>query len=114
MKKNYEVTFEQVKSWDKNEYQLVDIRDERTFMLGAIPGAVNVPYSEDGVNPEEFSNDKKTVLYCNKGVASAEAVNQLRASGIEAYSLKGGFDKWLVDNVKVKADTEEKEIITNK
>lgn len=107
MSENYYIAMDEVKGWDKDEYMIADVREEKAFRYGCIPGAVNIPFDEDHPSVEGYPKDKKIVVYCMKGYLSAEAVSMLRENGFEAYDLEGGYAKWLVDQMQ--AEPEEKE-----
>ncbi|RLA43864.1 MAG: hypothetical protein DRR06_11060 [Gammaproteobacteria bacterium] len=42
-----------------------------------------------------FSHDTTIICYCQSGVRSLEAVQQLRSAGFTAHSLTGGLAQWL-------------------
>ncbi|MBQ7433441.1 MAG: ATPase [Lachnospiraceae bacterium] len=92
------VTSIELKQWEKGTYQLVDIRDEMSYAYGHLPEAVHIP-AEELETSTLLNRTGKVVLYCKKGQASAEAVEQLREQGIEAYQLTGGYMQWLMDSV---------------
>jgi molybdopterin/thiamine biosynthesis adenylyltransferase/rhodanese-related sulfurtransferase len=86
---------------------LVDVREPDEFSTVHIPGAVNVPLSvlKNGV-PESVTalagdaadpgdTESSLVVYCAAGVRSAQAVEILEASGINAVSYPGGINAWL-------------------
>jgi rhodanese-related sulfurtransferase len=61
----------------KQDYILVDVRDEMEFAAGHIPGAINIPAenfaSAAGILPKE----KKVIVYCNTGSRSYLAYKKL-------------------------------------
>ena len=88
----------------EEEVTLVDIRedDERT-QSGAIPGAVRAPrgmleFWADPTSPyhrEEFSPDRRTILYCASGGRSALAADTLQRMGYgKVAHLDGGIKAW--------------------
>lgn len=98
MTEQMNVTSIELKQWEKGTYQLVDIRDEMSYAYGHLPEAVHIP-AEELETSTLLNRTGKVVLYCKKGQASAEAVEQLREQGIEAYQLTGGYMQWLMDSV---------------
>ncbi len=62
---------------------LVDIRDFRRYSEDHLPGAIHV--SQLG------RVDTPVVLYCDYGSSSLLAALELRRSGLQAYSLRGGI-----------------------
>jgi rhodanese-related sulfurtransferase len=90
---------------EAGEVAVVDTREPEKFEQGHIPGAVNVPAGENGVDShsEEFAakfaeatEGKPALLYCNTGNRSARATdaltNEHRVEGIR--SLIGGAKLW--------------------
>lgn len=90
---------------DAGEVALIDTRDPGRYELGHIPGAVNVPAGENGVDAaaDEFAarvaeaaGGKPALLYCNSGNRSARATDALtNEHGIAgSRSLIGGIKLW--------------------
>ncbi len=90
---------------ESGEVAIVDTREPEKFEQGHIPGAVNVPAGENGVDShsEEFAatfaeatGGKPALLYCNTGNRSARATDALTnehgAEGVR--SLVGGVKLW--------------------
>ena len=77
-------------------YLLADVRDEISFGYGAIPGAVSMPNIVELAKEGTLAKDKKYILYCMKGVASADAAIELRELDYDAVSLAGGYSAWLM------------------
>ena len=90
---------------EAGEAAIVDTREPEKFDQGHIPGAVNVPAGENGVDShsEEFAakfaeatEGKPALLYCNSGNRSARATDALTnehgAEGVR--SLVGGVKLW--------------------
>ena len=86
-----------------DEYQLIDIRDDRARSYGAIPGSVHLSEEElqDTVN---FEKDKKIIIYCQKGEMSVPAAEKLLEAGVDARSLTGGYLAWLMESMKQKEE----------
>jgi len=90
---------------ESGEVAIVDTREPEKFEQGHIPGAVNVPAGENGVDShsEEFAakfaeatEGKPAFLYCNTGNRSARATDALtNEHGVEGVrSLVGGVKLW--------------------
>lgn len=75
---------------------LIDVRPEREFQLGHIPGALNVPLRDLEDRLEELSLDQEIVAYCRGPycVLSFEAVAALRDRGFQVRRLEDGFPEW--------------------
>ena len=48
----------------------------------------------------EDSAEKKLIIYCARGRISQELAEALRDRGYDAYSLKGGYTSWLLNEMK--------------
>ncbi len=89
---------------DRADVTLVDIReDDERVQSGAIPGAVRAPrgmleFWADPTSPyhrEEFSPDRRTILYCASGGRSALAADTLQGMGYgNVAHLDGGIKAW--------------------
>lgn len=95
MKHNYEITVEELNKLNKEDYVLVDIRDEQTYLYGFIPGAINITREHLEQGKGELSTDKKIILYCTRGIFSKEAAEHLVENGYDSSSLSGGYGEWL-------------------
>ncbi|MCD8018216.1 MAG: ATPase [Clostridiales bacterium] len=85
-----EITIQELETWEKGTYQLIDIRTELSFNYGHLADAVNIPEKALRETYRQLEK-KRIVLYCQKGELSVEPTAFLREQGYEAYSLKGGY-----------------------
>lgn len=98
-----DITAKELALLNKDEYILLDIRDESDWVYGAIPGAYTV--KPELIDEQKFQKDKKIIVYCAKGVLSDEIAENLALKGYEAYNLKGGYFQWLKEEMsKVVSD----------
>ncbi|MCY3900266.1 MAG: rhodanese-like domain-containing protein [Caldilineaceae bacterium] len=101
-----EVTVHDVaaKQKDDTEFLLVDVRELNELELASLPDGdfINMPLSElrqrrlDAL-PEDLRQDKDldVVLFCHKGLRSAQVTVFLRQQGwSNAVSMAGGIDAW--------------------
>jgi len=100
-----EITLKELQQLDKNSYKLLDMRTEFEISYGSIPGSI--PTTQEKLL-EEGSLDKDTtyVIYCKKGVISLDVADALEEKGYKVYSLKGGYNAWLLDAIKENDDAE--------
>lgn len=70
-------------------WHLVDVREPYEHEAGHLPGDTVLPLGQLLENPSAVSGP--VVVYCATGVRSNRAAQALRAAGIEAASLRGGF-----------------------
>ena len=88
------ITINELKELNKNDYQIIDIRDEIEISHGIIPGAVAAQPEEIGTN-ENIDRSKKLVICCSRGKYSVEVAEHLKEQGYDAVSLEGGYAAWL-------------------
>lgn len=76
----------------------IDTRSADQFAAGTIPGAVNIDWREVFSRLDEIPTDRKTVLFCNTGSLSAQAVFGLRVLGYDnVLVLQSGYGGWQAD-----------------
>lgn len=80
----------------RGEVVVVDVRPEREFDVGHIPGAVCIPVAELRRRLRALPKDKEIVAYCRGPlcVYADEAVRLLRAKGYRASRLEDGLPEW--------------------
>ena len=66
------------------------------FMLGHLPGSLNVPLDELEARLSELDAEQEIVAYCRGAycVLSFDAVARLRALGFNARRLEDGYPEW--------------------
>lgn len=97
---NYEIEYSELTSKNADTYQIIDIRDENSFFNGHIMGAKNIPQKRISENLSDFNKQKELYIYCETGVKSKEVVQYLRENGFNAYSIIGGYFKYLKNAYK--------------
>ncbi len=76
---------------------LLDPREEPEFMIGTVPGAVNIPIHEFPARLQEVEayKEKTVLVVCNYGKRAFEAYVRLKHNGfIRAKVLEGGTKFW--------------------
>ena len=84
----------------RSDIQLIDIRNEETRRYGTIPGAIAMIREEILEAPEKLPEGKIPVFFCIRGTASEELCEELEERGIEAGSLAGGYNGWLMSQME--------------
>ena len=77
---------------------IIDIREERDYLLGHIEGAVHLSRNtlESKVLEIAPALDTPIVIYCATGTACVSAAETLRRLGYQKiFSIKGGLQNWL-------------------
>lgn len=75
---------------------VLDVRPHDEFMLGHLPGSLNVPLEELEARLSELDPAQEIVAYCRGAycVLSFDAVARLRALGFNARRLEDGYPEW--------------------
>jgi rhodanese-related sulfurtransferase len=83
------------------DLRIVDIRDQRAFDRGHLPGSECVPFPELTTRVEELAGASRIVTVCPHGIASRQAAQLIGSyAGIEdarVESLRGGVEAWQRD-----------------
>jgi len=107
-----EITLSQLYAKEKEEYILIDIRDEGSILYGTMPDAVWISAERLEEDAKEslalLDPAKALVFYCQRGQKSAEIAQTVEALGRESYSLVGGFNAYLMDCIAKEEDSTEK------
>lgn len=74
---------------------LIDVRSDKEYKRGHIPGAIHVPLIEIGDKVKKLKKDKGVVVYDQSGTRSIWAIKRLLGMGYKnLYNLKGGYSAW--------------------
>lgn len=93
---DHELAPERVKELlDAGEIELVDVREQYEWDAGRIDGARHVELERLASRADDLPRDKPLVFQCRIGARSAMAMQAFRASGWDAYHLKGGLTAWV-------------------
>lgn len=87
---------EQLAEWiDRDaELQVVDVREGYEREAGHIAGSRHIPLVELSSRAGEIESDRPVVFYCRVGTRSDMAAQAFRASGLQAFSMRGGLVRW--------------------
>ena len=72
----------------------MDLREPDVFRCGSLPGAVNIPLDQLG-RLYDLPHDRRICVFCQAGIISEDIAELLRDAGYDAYSLEGGYRRWL-------------------
>ena len=81
----------------------VDVRGPDEHDAGHIPGDTPIPFDQLKDRAGELAG-APVVLYCRSGDRSGAAVQALRASGFDAYSIDGGLLAWTEQGLPIEPD----------
>jgi rhodanese-related sulfurtransferase/biotin operon repressor len=84
---------------------LLDVRPQDEFVLGHLPGALNIPLRDLEMRLPELDPAQEIVAYCRGPycVLSYEAVAALRARGFNIRRLEDGLPEWRAAGLPVVA-----------
>lgn len=74
--------FSQISSWELEEYLncndclIIDLRDEKSYNEGHVPGAINIPYEDLERGIMGIDNKKELIMYCERGGRSFAAAKE--------------------------------------
>jgi rhodanese-related sulfurtransferase len=74
--------------------QLIDVREPYEREAGHIAGSRHIELPELPTAAAEVERERPVVFYCRVGSRSLMAAQAFRASGYEAYSMRGGLARW--------------------
>jgi rhodanese-related sulfurtransferase len=82
-----------------DDVQVVDIRHERAFREGHIPGALNIPFPQLPQRVADVDWGDDVVVACPKGESSLQAARMLTSyegvdDGARVANLEGGYREW--------------------
>lgn len=92
---------EAFRSLERGEVAVLDVRSQREYDAGHIPGALHIPLGTLEARLNELPQ-KPLVVHCAAGLRSAMAVSVLRKAGVTAVSdMAGGFREYEASGLPV-------------
>jgi rhodanese-related sulfurtransferase len=83
---------------------LLDVRNDSELSQGIIKNSKHINFSsiQSNIDTIKEYSDKPTIVYCKSGVRSSSVSNILAKNNFnEVYSMKGGFEAWVSDNLPI-------------
>jgi len=78
--------------------KLIDIRDEKLFNKGNIPGSINIPIYKLLSDSSFYLNQTDDYyIYCTNDSSSLYACKALSKMGYKVVNVKGGYRQWLIE-----------------
>lgn len=99
-----QITVDEMKTLDSNDYTVIDIRDEIAFTYGTINGAVNIPQAKLEESLDTLPKDKLLIICCKSGIISDPIAENLRQNGYFAANLKDGYYGYMLSELKVNSN----------
>ena len=88
-----EITVQELKAKmdNKEDFQLIDVREEHEFDFCNLNGEL-IPMGNILFETDRISKDKPVIIHCKSGGRSGVVVNELEKKGFtNVYNLKGGI-----------------------
>ena len=99
---------EEVKSLIDEGYHVVDVRDDREWAAGHIPGAQHVWINSIIANPQAQSFPDRTIFVCEVGSRSTVASEMAVALGTkDVVNFLGGTSAWRKAGLPLEKPTED-------
>lgn len=74
---------------------LLDVRTEKEFQAGFIPGAINIPIDDLRSRMHELDKNKKIFIYCQAGLRGYLGHRILKQNDYkQVFNLSGGYQIW--------------------
>jgi rhodanese-related sulfurtransferase len=87
---------ERVAGWlgEDGGLQLIDVRESYERDAGHIEGSRHIELDELAAHAASVERGRPVVFYCRVGQRSEMAAQAFRAAGFDAYSMRGGLQRW--------------------
>ena len=89
-----ELSPERVRAMVDAGAQVVDVREEREWDAGRMPGSAHIELNELTPRSEEVAKDRPVVFVCRTGNRSGMAADAFREAGWDAHNMAGGLVAW--------------------
>jgi rhodanese-related sulfurtransferase len=91
-----EVDPERVAAWlgENPLLQVIDVREPYEREAGHIAGTRHIELVELSSQASTVERYRPVVFYCRVGSRSQMAAQAFRAGGFDAYSMRGGLQRW--------------------
>jgi len=82
--------------WDRDEVEVLDVREQSEWDEGHIPGSVFRPYHDLHDVPDGLQDDRPVAVMCASGQRAAVAASMLRRLGVGSviHVVGGGVPAW--------------------
>lgn len=87
---------------NREDAQVLDVREGSEFATGHLHGALNIPSSkiEDRAAEIEKLRGKPIIVCCETGIRAGKVVGGLQKKGFEkVFALEGGISAWAKENL---------------
>ncbi len=91
-----EITVIEARDMIKSEgnLQLIDLRSSNQFEKASVEGFVNIPLNELSLKIPKLEGSRSTLLLCEDGTQSYQAMMLLEVTGFKVQVIRGGIRDW--------------------
>jgi rhodanese-related sulfurtransferase len=76
------------------DLQVIDVRESYEREAGHIEGTRHIELVDVSSQATTIERDRPVVFYCRVGSRSQMAAQAFRSAGFDAYSMRGGLQRW--------------------
>ncbi len=84
---------------NRQDIQVLDVREDDEWTAGRIEGAVHIPLGELDRRVSELDRNRPVVTVCRSGGRAGKAAELLGAAGLNAEIMDGGMTQWVEDEL---------------
>lgn len=85
---------------------VVDVRSEKEWAAGHVPGSVNIPLNHLRERVSEIAKNRAVAVHCEGGYRSAIAASLLAQAGRpDVFDMVGGFKAWAASRLEVQVES---------
>jgi rhodanese-related sulfurtransferase len=101
-----EIDPQELADWLAREPQLqvIDVREAYEREAGHIAGTRHIELVQLSAAADTLERERPVIFYCRVGARSQMAAQAFRASGFEAYSMRGGLVRWVQEGRPLSPD----------
>jgi len=84
---------------NRQDIQVLDVREDDEWTAGRIEGAVHIPLDELESRVKELDRNRPIVTVCRSGGRAGKAAEYLSGAGLNADVMDGGMTQWAKDKL---------------
>jgi rhodanese-related sulfurtransferase len=87
----------------------VDVRSEKDWSGGHVPGAIHLPDGDAEAGSKPLEDGARLIVFAKTGKKAARAAKKLSDQGYDAVAVEGGMNEWTSEGFRVQptADPDE-------
>ncbi len=85
-------------------WTVIDVREQDERDAGYVAGTRHIELERLTSQAETIDRDAPVIFLCHVGSRSGMATQAFRASGYEAYNLRGGISAWVAAGLPIEPD----------